>query len=68
MNEPFKQSGFTLYQSSYELSPGRPEVSIFSVNRDPGRWVKYIGSLILSIGIILYVFMKSKLYLNWRKK
>lgn len=61
MNEPLKEAGYTLYQSSYDLRPGQPAVSIFSVNRDPGRWIKYLGSLILAIGIITFTVMRSRL-------
>jgi cytochrome c biogenesis protein ResB len=62
MNEPLKRDGYTLYQSSYQLIPNAPAVSIFSVNQDPGRWIKYLGSLILAIGIIIYTYMRSRLY------
>lgn len=62
MNEPFKKDGFTLYQSSYILNPNEAPVSIFSVNKDPGRTLKYLGSIILSIGIIIFTLMKSRLY------
>jgi hypothetical protein len=61
MNEPLKRAGYTLYQSSYDLSPGRPALSIFSVNRDPGRWIKYLGSAILAVGIITFTVMRSRL-------
>ncbi|MDR3606981.1 MAG: cytochrome c biogenesis protein ResB [Oligoflexia bacterium] len=64
MNEPFKRAGFTLYQSSYVLEPGQPPMSIFSVNRDPGRFIKYAGSLILVIGIALFTLMRSSWYLK----
>ncbi|MEQ1723121.1 MAG: cytochrome c biogenesis protein ResB, partial [Pseudobdellovibrio sp.] len=62
MNEPYKQSGFTIYQASYILNPGETPVSVFSVNKDPGRFIKYLGSLILAIGVIVYTFMKSSFY------
>ncbi len=62
MNEPLKHAGFTLYQSSYEMRPGAPSMSVFSVNRDPGRVIKYTGSLILSLGIIIFTLMRSRLY------
>jgi uncharacterized integral membrane protein len=64
MNEPFKAGGFTFYQSSYERStvPGqRPTVSVLSVNRDPGRWVKYLGSLMIVLGTLLFFNQKLKL-------
>lgn len=54
MNEPLKHQGKTVYQASFEEDPvtGVPVASIFSVNQDPGRWIKYLGSLIISFGII----------------
>lgn len=67
MNEPLKYSGFTLYQSSYEMGQGVATASVLSVNRDPGRAIKYIGSLVLCLGIILFSFMRSKWFLDWQK-
>jgi hypothetical protein len=60
MNEPLKFEGYTFYQSSYSLTPNQPALTILSVNRDPGRWFKYIGSIILCMGIITYTLQKSK--------
>jgi hypothetical protein len=60
MNEPHKQNSYTLYQSSYILNPGQTPVSIFSVNKDPGRPIKYLGSLILCLGIITFTLMRSR--------
>ena len=60
MNEPLKMGGYTLYQSSYEQLPNGSYASIFSVNRDPGRPFKYLGGIILAIGIITYTLMKSR--------
>lgn len=53
MNEPLTHKGITFYQSSYEDKEPRPTVSIFSVNQDPGRFLKYMGSLLLVLGCIL---------------
>jgi hypothetical protein len=61
MNDPLKKEDFTLYQSSYILNPGEPPVSIFSVNKDPGRPIKYLGSLILCIGIMTFTLMRSRI-------
>jgi len=62
MNEPFEQNGYVLYQSGYEQPPGNPAISIFSVNRDPGRAVKYVGAVILILGIALFTWMRSSWY------
>ncbi len=57
MNEPLVHSGYTFYQASYQLQEGRPPISIFAVNRDPGRIVKYAGSLIMVLGILLMFYL-----------
>lgn len=62
MNEPLKVAGYTLYQASFNLTPGQKPTSILSVNKDPGRWIKYLGSLILSLGVIIFTLMKSRFY------
>lgn len=60
MNEPLKYNGLTFYQSSFqEDPPGRPIASIFSVNHDPGRPLKYIGSILISLGIIMLFWFKK---------
>lgn len=61
MNEPLKVEGYTVYQASYSMQPNAPPISVFSVNKDPGRFWKYLGSIILSIGVIVYTLMKSRL-------
>ena len=61
MNEPLKYKGFTFYQSSFEEGEEgkEPIVSIFSVNHDPGRILKYLGSVIVVLGIALLFLRKS---------
>ncbi len=60
MNEPLEYMGYTLYQASYEDAQPRPTTSILSVNRDPGRWWKYWGSLLIVLGSILLFAMRYK--------
>jgi hypothetical protein len=64
MNEPMKRDGYTVYQASYIMNDSGPPDSIFSVNWDPGRPVKYIGSLILAVGIILFTLTRSRWYIR----
>ena len=61
MNEPLKQGGYTFYQSSFEPSEtgGEPVVSILSVNRDPGRALKYLGSALIVLGIVLLFYRRK---------
>lgn len=60
MNEPLQYSGITLYQASYEDAQPRPVTSIFAVNRDPGRAIKYVGSLLIVLGSILLFLSRYK--------
>ncbi|MGE4132795.1 MAG: cytochrome c biogenesis protein ResB [Bdellovibrionales bacterium] len=69
MNEPLKHDGFTFYQSSFERDEtGKPVVSILSVNHDPGRWLKYLGSMLIVAGaVILFWFKRAKIFTSARK-
>ncbi|HWU42949.1 MAG TPA: cytochrome c biogenesis protein ResB [Bdellovibrio sp.] len=58
MNEPLKYKGLTIYQASFQEEQGQPTASVFSVNADPGRFIKYMGSLIISLGIVLLMWFK----------
>lgn len=62
MNEPLKYKGFTFYQASFEQDEktGEPVASVFSVNKDPGRAIKYFGSFILSFGIVWLFYERRK--------
>ncbi|MGZ3775113.1 MAG: cytochrome c biogenesis protein ResB [Bdellovibrio sp.] len=68
MNEPLKYNGLTFYQASFQEENGKPVASIFSVNHDPGRFWKYLGSLIMSLGIILLMWFKHLDFKLARKK
>lgn len=58
MNEPLKYKKLTIYQASFQEENGKPVASIFSVNHDPGRFLKYLGSLVMSLGIVLLMWFK----------
>ena len=62
MNEPAKFNGFTIYQASFQEDEvtHEPTASVFSVNLDPGRWIKYLGALILTFGIVSLFYQKRK--------
>jgi hypothetical protein len=61
MNEPLKSHGLTFYQASFSSdADGKPNASVLSVNFDPGRWLKYLGSLIMSLGIVWLFYDKRK--------
>ena len=59
MNEPLYEGGYTFYQSSFEQDDsGKPVASILSVNHDPGRWIKYLGSFLICLGSIMLFYFK----------
>jgi hypothetical protein len=59
MNEPLQHRGFKIYQSGYQLPQNGPEVSIFQVARDPGIPVKYAGSIVMILGVVIMFYMKK---------
>ncbi len=68
MNHPLKKGGFTFYQSSYFQDEDGKFHSVLSVNSDPGRWVKYLGSLILVLAMFLhYLVIHNKIQLGVKK-
>ncbi len=60
MNEPLAHRGITFYQASYEPGEPRPTVTILSVNQDPGRPLKYGGSILIVLGAILLFAAKYR--------
>ncbi|MBI3533864.1 MAG: cytochrome c biogenesis protein ResB [Deltaproteobacteria bacterium] len=63
MNNPLKRGGYTFYQASYFQDEKGAYHSVLSVNRDPGRFIKYFGSAFLVIGMILTFLI---LYGYWK--
>lgn len=69
MNEPMKKSGLTFYQSSFqEDEQGKPTHSIFSVNKDPGRFLKYFGSALIFLGIFMLFYFKDIYREKYKKR
>ena len=62
MNEPLYFQNYTLYQSSYETNErGEPITSVFSVNYDPGRSIKYFGAICIWQRDCHHVLLKTSL-------
>jgi len=60
MNNPLKYEGLTFYQASYfDLGQGQYG-SVLSVNYDPGRPIKYFGSLLLVLGSFWHFYIRRK--------
>lgn len=60
MNNPLKHENFTFYQASYFQTNEGPYGSVLSVNFDPGRFWKYLGSLLLVLGSIWHFVLRKK--------
>ena len=61
MNHPLKFAGYTIYQSGFEEDEkGVPVASVFSINQDPGRFVKYFGSFLIVLGSFI-LFLRRNL-------
>ncbi len=58
MNEPMNVKGYSFYQASYIPDMPRPTTTILSVNYDPGRALKYWGSILLIAGAISLYLVK----------
>jgi ABC-type transport system involved in cytochrome c biogenesis permease subunit len=59
MNEPLRHGGLTFYQSGFQKLPNGRTVTILAVNRDPGRVIKYAGSLLIVLGIFTMFYMRA---------
>lgn len=60
MNNPLKYDDFTFYQSSYFPIGNDLYASVFSVNYDPGRFFKYLGSFLIVFGSTLHYILNRK--------
>ncbi|MBI4970912.1 MAG: cytochrome c biogenesis protein ResB [Candidatus Omnitrophica bacterium] len=56
MNRPLKLRGYTVYQAAFQEEEGVPVASVFAVAKDPGIAIKYLGSIILVMGIGIQFF------------
>jgi hypothetical protein len=60
MNNPLKFHGFTFYQASYFKDENDQYGTVLSVNYDPGRFLKYLGSLVLILGSFWHFYLNRK--------
>ncbi len=67
MNEPLEYRGYKLFQTSLNVRGLQPDeetlkpksISTFTVSSDPGIWLKYLGSVLLALGIFLMFYMRA---------
>jgi hypothetical protein len=53
MNSPVTFGKYTLYQSSYKPLKNDKYVSFLKITQDPGRFWKYLGSLMICLGMAI---------------
>jgi hypothetical protein len=65
MNEPLDYLGYKVYQSRFEYigiddETGKPLAgSVFTIGRDPGLWLKYLGTGMVGLGIATMFYMRA---------
>lgn len=60
MNEPLHRDGYTVFQASFADGPSGGMISVFSIANDPGIELKYGGSIVMVLGIIIMFYFKPK--------
>ncbi len=63
MNEPLVYGKYALYQSSFQEMPEGKQASMLTVACDPGRLLKYVGSLMICGGAFLMFFART---IGWK--
>jgi hypothetical protein len=59
MNRPLAYGRFKFYQSGFKQNNPGSEVSVLAVAFDPGRTLKYAGSLMICLGIGSMFYMRA---------
>lgn len=62
MNQPLAYGKYRFYQSSFQELPGGAHSSVLAVANDPGRFLKYAGSLMICGGIFIMFSMRSYVF------
>jgi hypothetical protein len=57
MNEPLRYRGYTLYQSSFDVSGEKP-YTVLTVVENKGRIFPYLATLIIACGLILHLAIR----------
>jgi hypothetical protein len=73
MNQPLEHRGYKFFQTNLvpagidEATRKPISLSVFTVSRDPGIWLKYLGSTMLALGIACMFYMKAYFFKPRRK-
>ena len=58
MNAPLRYKGYTFFQSSFTQTP-KGEISVFAVVWNVGRSFPYISGIVMCLGLILHLFLRT---------
>jgi hypothetical protein len=67
MNQPLDYGKYTFYQSSFDDAGHGRQVSTLRVVHDPGRFLKYAGSLMICGGIAIMFYMRAYFFKHMRR-
>ena len=59
MNEPLRHKGYTLYQSSFDLSGDKP-FTVLNVVENKGQFFPYLATIIMTLGLILHMVLRRE--------
>ncbi len=69
MNRPLVHRKFAFYQSSFQDLPEGHQASTFTVGYNPGRFLSYLGSLMICLGSTIMFLSRSNFYKKiWGKR
>lgn len=57
MNEPLRYRGYTMYQSSFDMSGDKP-YTVLTVVENKGRIFPYIATFIIALGFIIHLIIR----------
>ncbi|MBI2094723.1 MAG: cytochrome c biogenesis protein ResB [Candidatus Omnitrophica bacterium] len=58
MNQPLDYKGYRIFQSSFIQDPDGGEASVFTVAKNPGITLIYVGSCVLFLGVLLVFYVR----------
>ena len=59
LNRPLVYGGFTFSQSGHEATADGQQVSILTASCDPGAFLKYLGGLLICLGLFAMYYKKA---------
>ncbi len=65
MNNPLVKDQYKVFQASYQINNDGTKLSIFQISYDPGIKIKYLGSGLIVLGIILMFYFKPLFISRW---